>query len=88
MKAGVNRSLQTFLKQIPFVFLQIPLDLREELKCATKEREREEHFQTAALQILKLLMKPKISVFFWGGCWWNFHIFFELKNIIYLITYC
>jgi hypothetical protein len=71
MKAGVNRSLQTFLKQIPFVFLQIPLDLREELKCATKERERErqreERFETAALQILKLLMKPKISVFFWGG---------------------
>jgi hypothetical protein len=55
--------------------LQIPLDLREELKCATiehrkrereREREREERFQTATLQILKSLMKPKISVFFGG----------------------
>jgi hypothetical protein len=68
MKAGVKSISPNFLEAIPFIFLQIPLDLREELKCATKHRERhrEERIQTAVLQILKPFMKPKISVFFGG----------------------
>jgi len=51
MKAGVKSISPNFLEAIPFIFLQIPLDLREELECATKERERERDGEKSASRL-------------------------------------